>query len=139
MSEVLHHQENQELKQKSLEELKQDEEKLVKKMDNYKELKRQLQKEEKRDEEQDQKSLQQIEDYLNWKTEEIEISWEHEQKLSEKEKILNYWKLSELSYIHLWPDTERELEITKIEVDPVLLANIDKIFDIEKPENLSPQ
>ena len=139
MSEILHNQENREIKQKSPEKLRQEEENLVKSLKNYEIVKKQIQKEESISKQQDQKILEQIEDYLNWKTDKLEINWEQEQQLSEKEKILKYWKLSELSYIHLWADTKWELEITKVEIDPVLLANIDKIFDEKNPENLSPQ
>jgi hypothetical protein len=65
MSEILHNQENREIKQKSPEKLMQEEENLVKSLKNYEIVKKQIQKEESISKQQDQKILEQIEDYLN--------------------------------------------------------------------------
>ena len=131
--------ESSEIKKLTEEEKQKQEETFQEQQNNYEETCSYISMQENKSQQEDQVDLRQMEDYFNWKTDSPEKSTDTETQLTEKEKILNYWKLSELSYIHLWPDKKEELNITRVDIDPVLLANIDKIFWEDKPPNLSPQ
>lgn len=72
-----------------------------------------------------------------------EISWEVD-SLSEKEKIKIYSILSNLAYSEFrtingeWKERQTQgLEIKTVKLDPLSFPNIDKIFNIPKPKNLT--
>lgn len=70
------------------------------------------------------------------------ISW-NISEVSEKEKIIIYWILSNLAYSEFktitepWEAETKKLSIKSVKLDPLSFPNIDKIFDTPKPQNLT--
>lgn len=91
------------------------------------------------DRKQEEKELQAYENFFDWKLNIWELNhylekWNsNTQETKEKEKLMTYSKLADLSYIHLKTNNDKNpkdnFEFLSVSLDPASFENLNKLFD----------